>query len=628
MSRHTLARRWGGTVLFAALFACAEQVNQPRATPQLAVQQLTIAPGVPTLLLGHTSPTGLPAEEGGDLGTLAVTTFVRFARSPAEGGGFIEMPVGGTAYFRDVAFAAEAVLEAEADGEFWDAEIVTPGGFPVVFPTITFHSEFGGEQDCFVSGFTSLCGGTVVFVSYFLGIQCQGGGGYTVHLRENGAQVFEGSFTLKPTLPPGTWTDHLQSDFPDAPYNTLCVNPNDSEKSVACTGAEGETPRTISEKGCALSSGAMLLSYFGIPTDPEALNDDLVALGDRGYVNGGVNWLGLLDLAAQQAETLGVRINTTATPQDLRNRICRFGPQIVEVKNRQHFVMVTGLTDDESDFLIADPNNPSGGGRLNSDYGGFKSVREFEPRSQPGFEEVILATVHSPAELVMTDPLGRRLGFDPVRGQAHSEIPDGVYATAGLGIDFPDGTIIDEEPWKELAVYLPLDGEYAVSVTGTSTGRYTLHLLGYDRMHRSAGFAARDIPIASGEVHRYAFAYSAADLSGGSLGLAGGFDGGGQRASVDALLSYARPAQRQTSLAAGTTAYSLLLFYGAAIDPGTFQAELNGASLTALFTPTPGGSEMVTIPLQPGRNVLILSVVGNPEGRAATDRDRLTFIVP
>ncbi|MGH7700796.1 MAG: hypothetical protein ACREMJ_09825 [Gemmatimonadales bacterium] len=110
--------------------------------------------------------------------------------------------------------------------------------------------------------------------------------------------------------------------------------------------------------------------------------------------------------------------------------------------------------------------------------------------------------------------------------------------------------------------------------------------------------------------------------------MTGGFDGGGQRGSVDALLSYARPAQRQTSLAAGTTAYSLLLFYSAAIDRGTFQAEVNGTSLTPLFTPIPGRSETVTIPLQSGRNVLTLSVVGNPDGRDATDRDRLTFIVP
>lgn len=412
------------------------------------------------------------------------------------------------------------------------------------------------------------------------------------------------------------------------------MDPNDAAKSITCTGAEGETQRTIAEKGCALTSAAMLLSYLGVTTDPKALNDDLVTLGDRGYLNGGVNWLGVLDRAAREGDTVQVRIDTAATPQDLRNRICRFGPQIVEVMNRQHFVMVTGLTDDESDFTIADPSNPldnpvPGRNRLlNEDFGGFKSVREFEPRSQPTFEEVILATLHSPAELVMTDPLGRQTGFDPVRGRSHGEIPNGVYATAGLGIDLPDGSILDEEPWKELVVYLPVDGDYTVTVTGTSTGQYTLHLLGYDRSHRASGFVARDVPIAPGEVHRYAFAYNAADMSSGSLSLAGGFDGGGQRSTVDALLTYARPGERSTPLAAGATAYSLMVFYGAEIDASTFQAELNGVSVASIFTPTAGGNETVSVPLQPGRNVLELSVVGNVDGRSATDRDRLTFIVP
>ena len=50
--------------------------------------------------------------------------------------------------------------------------------------------------------------------------------------------------------------------------------------------------------------------------------------------------------------------------------------------------------------------------------------------------------------------------------------------------------------------------------------------------------------------------------------------------------------------------------------------------LTSEFNPTPGGSDMVQIPLQPGRNVLKLSVDGQLPNRVATDSDRLVFIVP
>ena len=63
------------------------------------------------------------------------------------------------------------------------------------------------------------------------------------------------------------------------------------------------------------------------------------------------------------------------------------------------------------------------------------------------------------------------------------------------------------------------------------------------------------------------------------------------------------------------------------VDQATFAAELNGGPL-AVFSPAPGTSQTVTILLSPGRNVLALSVDGTlADGRRASDRDRLTFIV-
>jgi len=107
------------------------------------------------------------------------------------------------------------------------------------------------------------------------------------------------------------------------------------------------------------------------------------------------------------------------------------------------------------------------------------------------------------------------------------------------------------------------------------------------------------------------------------------FDGGGQRPpDVNAFLRYANPLQARTDLPAGTTTFDVVIYYGDTIDPATFQATLNGAPLGG-FTPIPGTHETVTIPLGPGRNVLLLEVQGvRNDGRTATDRDRLTFIVP
>lgn len=102
---------------------------------------------------------------------------------------------------------------------------------------------------------------------------------------------------------------------------------------------------------------------------------------------------------------------------------------------------------------------------------------------------------------------------------------------------------------------------------------------------------------------------------------------GSNRSDVDAFLSYAAPTKRSVQLPAGTTSFDVTILYGAPIIPATFEASLEGAPFTD-FNPAPGTSETVTVPLGPGRNVLELSVDGTlADGRTATDRDRLTFIV-
>lgn len=107
-----------------------------------------------------------------------------------------------------------------------------------------------------------------------------------------------------------------------------------------------------------------------------------------------------------------------------------------------------------------------------------------------------------------------------------------------------------------------------------------------------------------------------------------GNPGSGGRDDVDAFLSYVNPTQARTDLPVGTTGVNVTIIYGSTIIPGSFQAVLNGTPFFG-FTPKPGASETVTISLSHGRNVLSLNVDGvRSDGRTATDRDRLTFIVP
>jgi PKD repeat protein len=75
---------------------------------------------------------------------------------------------------------------------------------------------------------------------------------------------------------------------------------------------------------------------------------------------------------------------------------------------------------------------------------------------------VLAITALSPVELMLTDPLGRRLGYDPATGGEFSEIPDADYFRDELTTH------------KYLTLYAPEVGDYTLTATGTGNGPYTL----------------------------------------------------------------------------------------------------------------------------------------------------------
>ena len=97
---------------------------------------------------------------------------------------------------------------------------------------------------------------------------------------------------------------------------------------------------------------------------------------------------------------------------------------------------------------------------------------------------------------------------------------------------------------------------------------------------------------------------------------------------VDRLLSYATVRQKRTHLDRRTTRVSLLVVYAKTVDPETFRASLNGADTSELFSPLPGGSEMVELPVHEGENVLAISIDGTLlDGKTVKDADELIFVV-
>lgn len=535
-----------------------------------------------------------------------------------------------TAYYRDVIFAGTTLISNATSGETWTASFFPPDGTPVNFDTVTYVEN--GDKKCFIfPGQPEICGSSSIRIYWYFNIQCAQTGLWTFKAYNNGNVFANAEFRLRPQL--GTAeevadkiTPLSQADpqWADLPYGNICHGAEDRLIFPCSENGTGQVPWTIGEQGCGLTSTATMLRYHGIVTDPQMLNDWLLE-------NDLYDEEGSFDAAAAvtYAKRIEVKMSLVAerrgSLQDISDNVCKYGPVIVRVRNDGHSVTALGRDDDLTNLLIVDARD---GQQVNllSRYERPDYYSVYAGPEQVFTEDRSLMTIkfHSPVEAFVTDPLGRRQGLDPRTGTRYDEIPDAFYGGGStIGPELPDGY----EPPKKLSLPRAAEGTYTLHVVGTGAGTYDADFITYDRDLGRSQRRYEDIATAPGVVHTYLIEFSKAP--GSVLVTAGGFDGGGQRPrDVNKFLSYAQPSAANTALAAGATSYQLLLFYGRSVIPSTFRAQLNGADMTSLFSPSPGGSQAVTLPLQRGRNVLQLSIDGNLPNRVATDSDRLVFEVP
>jgi len=145
----------------------------------------------------------------------------------------------------------------------------------------------------------------------------------------------------------------------------------------------GTSPASIGSDGCAITAVAMMLRYYGIDTDPGALNAWLTANGGYAY-DDQLIWDAVTNYSAGQvafSAWLGPDLNAIQTELDAGR------PVVAEVRlgGNQHFVLLTGYAT-EGGLLINDPWFADTV-RFSDRYGdpavGIVSIRTFMP-ADPG----------------------------------------------------------------------------------------------------------------------------------------------------------------------------------------------------------------------------------------------------
>ena len=118
----------------------------------------------------------------------------------------------------------------------------------------------------------------------------------------------------------------------------------------------GPTIDTVGEQGCALTSAAMVLSFYGVDTDPQRLNDFLNTNG--GYTpNGWLYWEKAAAIAPGRVEKAYEDLPSYAL---IDENLLAGNPVIVRLTLRNgttHFVVVVGKQG--WDYLTRDPARPA-----------------------------------------------------------------------------------------------------------------------------------------------------------------------------------------------------------------------------------------------------------------------------
>ncbi len=285
----------------------------------------------------------------------------------------------------------------------------------------------------------------------------------------------------------------------------------------------GDSSTSFGDAGCFVTSTSMLLNTFGHSVTPGDLNAFLTPH----MTTQGILSYGEVPSVANYGQEMGegVPVNfrshnfTGATREALVAEVKRLtaehGPIVLRVPyysattntfdyaNGTHAIVAyrvengeilvrnpgsyhSGLDETEIDTLTLDQYIAYENGRrpgatqpIDADLSWLRD-RWATYAEASGEDDAIQGTMHSPVEFVITDPQGRRLGFDPTAnggtGEMYNEIPDSFYGRIDA-VRSPDGTLIDTEAYLPVDFYVAdlLDGDYTFTLFALDEGEWTLN---------------------------------------------------------------------------------------------------------------------------------------------------------
>ncbi len=267
----------------------------------------------------------------------------------------------------------------------------------------------------------------------------------------------------------------------------------------------GNSNYTIGGSGCAMTSAAMLLNYYGYTISPSGLASNPQNLNEwlknnHGYgSNGNLMWPAVARFA-KEAKNLGwVAQNLPdleftypvftfdAIQADLLNKI----PSAVQIVQNTHntttyedddlhFVAARGFDDNSETIYINDPLDSTPGAQLSDNYSGkiFRKFARYAPSIDNNLSYIWLK-LYSLDKDIVVEKDGKKTGVDS-NGTAYAEISGAEYFSEGV-IAGEELTNTSGQGSKNFIIPKPSDGIYNITVFGDPGSDLDMELFTYDK---------------------------------------------------------------------------------------------------------------------------------------------------